>query len=106
MKSFLDEYRKVANDTSGVIALAIIQSLVVVASARKFDISGDRWHSVLFWVFLLISTAGLLMSACCVGKSILDSKDMNMLRKTAMLILFEIVFVGVIISSAIAIKSL
>lgn len=105
MKHFLDEYRKVANDTSGVIALAAFQSLVMAASFRQFDTPGGREHPILFSVFLLISAIGLITSAFSVGRAIIHNETVGKWERLIMLMIFEIVYIGIVLSAGIAIKS-
>ncbi len=106
MKSFLSSYCKIANETSGLIALGILQSVVMAAVLRQREIKGPDWHPVIFWSLLLASTLGMMLTAFSTGNAILSHPGSKRLERLLILVLFELVFIGVLLSAVITVKSL
>ncbi|MGY5956465.1 hypothetical protein ACUY4R_002192 [Kosakonia sp. BK9b] len=47
-KVFLSHYCKIANETSGLIALGILQSVVMAGVLKQEELKGPDWNPVMF----------------------------------------------------------
>lgn len=106
MKNFLSNYRIIANETSGLIALGILQSVVMAAVMRQQDLKGPEWHPQLFWTLLIASSVGMILTGISTGNTILTHPGLRKFERFILLSLFELVFIGVLLSAVITVKSL
>ncbi|WP_394521350.1 hypothetical protein C1N60_02620 [Pantoea sp. SGAir0184] len=106
MKNFLSNYCKISNETSGLIALGILQSVVMAAVLRQREMKGLDWHPILFWSLLVASTLGMVLTAFSTGNAILSQPGLGKFERLLLLVLFELVFIGVLLSAVITVKSL
>lgn len=106
MNKFLSNYRIIANETSGLIALGILQSVVMAAVLRQQTLKGTDWHPQLFWTLLLASSVGMMLTGNSTGNTILTYPGLRKLERFILLSLFELVFIGVLLSAVITVKSL
>ncbi len=106
MKKLLSSYCKIANETSGLIALGILHSVVMVAVLRQQEVKGPDWHPIIFWGLLLASTLGMIFTAFSAGYVIFSYPGLRKVERLLILVLFELVFIGVLLSAVITVKSL
>ncbi|PQK76348.1 hypothetical protein [Pantoea ananatis] len=105
-EKFSVNYCKIVNETSGLIALGILQSVVMTAVRRQREIKGLDWHPIIFWSLFVASTLVMVLTAFSTGNAILSQPGLGKFERLLLLVLFELVFIGALLSAVITVKSL
>lgn len=98
MSNFFKKYSQIANDSSGAIALSVIQAIVMMAGLVKVnEITGvNHW---VMWGVISFSTAGFFASCISVVVVIFSSENTNILYKAIISLLFFPAYVGIMLSA-------
>lgn len=101
MKALLQNYSRIAQESSGALALSLMESLVLVVFSRKLKAGHLEGVDLVFvWVVLAITAVALAFSACSIWQTIWKGNNPEW-SKVVMLCLYLPVYSGVIFSGLI-----
>lgn len=105
MRDFLNNYRKIANETSGLIALAVLQMLLIAVVLKQSHHPDRDWHTPGFWILMAVAVGGLLLTALSMAFTISQDEALSRNHKGFLLMIFELVFVAGLVSAIIGAKA-
>jgi hypothetical protein len=105
MRDFLNNYRKIANETSGLIALSVLQTLLVAVVIKRSHLPDRDWHTPGFWMTVIVAVGGLALTALSIAFTIAQDEGISRNQKGLLLIIFEMVLFATVISAMIGARS-
>ncbi|MBD9646360.1 hypothetical protein IB231_22330 [Pantoea sp. PNT02] len=106
MREFLANYRKIANDTSGLVTLGALQMLLIAVVTKRSDLVNTGWWSPGFWLTMVVSVGVFVLTGISVISTICQDKNISERQKSVLVVIFIMVFFAALFSAVIGVKAL
>ncbi|MGK3131236.1 hypothetical protein ACCW76_18765 [Pantoea sp. C8B4] len=106
MHDFLNNYRRIANETSGLITLGALQLLLLAVVIKRGGLFNSGLATLGFWFTIIISFGGFILTGAAILNTVIKDSKINSVQRGAILSVFMVAFFAALFSALIGVKSL